>query len=109
MRAEIHLKNERGRLRQGMYGWVTIMLDPEAEQLSIPSVCLVGRATQEGKASVYVVRNGRAQLVSVQIGTDNGKLVAIESGLKPTDQVIVQAPPGLRAGDAVVVGTSEGH
>jgi RND family efflux transporter MFP subunit len=106
MRAEIHLKNERGRLRQGMYGWVTIMLDPEAEQLSIASVCLVGRTTQEGKASVYVVRDGRAQLVVVQIGMDNGKLVAIQSGLKPTDQVIIQAPPALHDGDSVVVGPS---
>jgi RND family efflux transporter MFP subunit len=107
MRAEIHLKNERGRLRQGMFGWVTIVLDPEAEQLSIPSVCLVGRTTQEGKASVYVVRDGRAQLVPVQIGMDNGKLVAIQSGLKPTDQVIIQAPPALHDGDSVVVGSSQ--
>ena len=100
MRVEIDLPNKNGRLKQGMYGWVKIVLDPEAEQLSIPSSCLVGK-TQEGKASVYVVRDGSAKLVPVRIGSDNGQLVAIESGLNPTDQVIAQAPPSLRDGTPI--------
>ena len=106
MRVEIDLPNKKGKLKQGMYGWVTILLDPEAEQLSIPSSCLIGR-TQEGKGSVYVVRDGRAMLVQVRVGSDNGQLVAIESGLTPADQVITQASPSLRDGAPVEVAHSE--
>src|SRR5205085_2265416 len=36
---------------------------------------------QKGQGSVYVVRDGRARLVPVQIGGDNGELVAVEKGL----------------------------
>jgi RND family efflux transporter MFP subunit len=106
MRVEIDLPNKKGKLKQGMYGWVTIVLDPEAEQLSIPSSCLVGKS-QEGKGSVYVVRDGCAKLVPVRIGSDDGQLVAIESGLNPTDKVIVQAPTSLRDGASVEVAHSE--
>jgi RND family efflux transporter MFP subunit len=106
MRVEIDLPNKTRKLKQGMYGWVTIVLDPEAEQLSMPSYCLVSRA-QDGKGSVFVVRDGIAKLVQVQIGADNGQLVAIRSGLTPKDEVIVQAPPSLRDGMAVVVGGPE--
>jgi RND family efflux transporter MFP subunit len=103
MRVEIDLPNKKGKLKQGMFGWVTIVLDPEAEQLSIPSSCLIGR-THEGNGSVYVVRDGNAKLVPVRIGSDNGQLVAVESGLNPKDQVITQAPPALRDGTPVEVG-----
>jgi RND family efflux transporter MFP subunit len=105
MRVEIDLPNKEGKLKQGMYGWVTIVLDPEAEQLSIPSSCLVGK-TQDGKGSVYVVRDGSAKLIHVQVGSDNGQLVAIE-GLNPEDEVIAQAPPSLRDGAPVVVALPE--
>ena len=56
---------------------------------------------------VYVVRDGSAKLVQVQIGMDTGQLVAIESGLNPKDQVIAQAPPALRDGTPVVVASPE--
>jgi RND family efflux transporter MFP subunit len=100
MRAEIDVDNKDGKLRQGMYGWVTILLDRESDQLSIPSCCLVGKA-RDGKGSVYVVREGRARLVTIKYGIDNGHLTAVLSGLTAKDQVISQAPPSLHDGDIV--------
>jgi RND family efflux transporter MFP subunit len=102
MRVEIDVDNPEGKIRQGMYGWVTIMLDQQSDQLSIPSTCLVGQ-THEGKGTVFVVRDGRAARVPIRIGVDNGELVAIRGGLTARDQVIVQAPPGLHDGMAVTV------
>jgi RND family efflux transporter MFP subunit len=106
MRAEIDVSNKNGRLRQGMYGWVTILLDRESDQLSIPSHCLVGKA-RDGKGSVYVVREGRARLVSIRYGIDNGRLVAVQSGLTEKDEVIIQAPPSLHDGDSVTTSPSK--
>jgi RND family efflux transporter MFP subunit len=94
MRVEIDLDNRNGKLRQGMFGWVTIVLDRSPEQLSIPSSCLVGKA-RDGSATVYVVRDGVARLVSIKYGADNGHLVAVETGLTLRDEVITEAPPGL--------------
>jgi multidrug efflux pump subunit AcrA (membrane-fusion protein) len=102
MRVEIDVPNQQGLIRQGMYGWVTILLDKAPDQLSIPSACLVGKA-QEGKGSVYIVRDGRAQLVPVRLGIDYGKLVAIQNGLSANDQVIAVVPPGLQDGTPVQV------
>ena len=102
MHVEIDVANPKGQIRQGMYGWVTIVLDTEADQLSVPSGCLVGKA-QKGQGAVYVVRDGRARLVPVQIGMDNGELVAIEKGLTAKDEVILQPPPDLRDSTPVAV------
>jgi RND family efflux transporter MFP subunit len=94
MRVEIDVENKDGKLRQGMFGWVTIVLDRSPEQLSIPTSCLVGKA-RDGSATVYVVREGIARLIPIKYGADNGRLVAVESGLTLRDEVISDAPPGL--------------
>jgi len=87
MRVEIDLPNLNGRIRNGMYGRVTIILDKGIDQLSIPSSCLVGRS-RDGKAHVYIVKNGRAQLTSIEVGQDNGLRVAVVRGLQLSDEVI---------------------
>jgi RND family efflux transporter MFP subunit len=102
MHVEIDVPNPKGEIRQGMYGWVTIILNTEADQLSVPSGCLVGKA-QKGQGAVYVVREGRARLVPVQIGVDNGELVAVEKGLTAGDEVVLQPPPDLHDGAPVTV------
>jgi RND family efflux transporter MFP subunit len=102
MRVEIDVANREGKLRQGMFGWVTIVLDRSPEQMSIPSSCLVGKA-RDGSATVYVVRDGVARLVPIKYGEDNGRLVAVNSGLSFKDQVISQAPLGLHDDMAVEI------
>src|SRR5262249_49617623 len=57
--------NRKGMIRHGMYGRVTIILE-KVEMLSLPSSCLVGKS-QDSKGYVYVVRDGRARQVPVQI------------------------------------------
>jgi multidrug efflux pump subunit AcrA (membrane-fusion protein) len=100
MHVEIDLPNPTGKICQGMYGRVTIVLDKATDQLSIPSSCLVGK-TDDGQGSVYVVRNGRATLVPVRIGADNGLRVALLQGLTVADEVI--GHPGTAVSDGVEV------
>jgi RND family efflux transporter MFP subunit len=87
MRVEIDLPNPKGRIRAGMYGRVTIILDQGIDQLSIPSHCLISRS-RTGKARVYVVKNGHAVLTAIDVGQDNGLRIAVLRGLQPSDQVI---------------------
>jgi HlyD family secretion protein len=101
MRTEIDLPNPTGRLREGMYGVVDITLSPTSNNLSIPSICLVN-VTENGNASVYVVRDGKVAVVPVKFGADNGLEVEIVSGLKPDDEVITTHGGTLTEGQRVV-------
>ena len=89
MRVEIDLLNPDGKICHGMYGKVIITLDKSPDQLSIPSACLVGRA-ENGTGAAYVIRNGRAHLVKLQLGIDNGVRVGVLKGLVIGDEVILQ-------------------
>lgn len=91
MRAEIHLTNPDGKLRRGMFGRVTLVLQRGVpDSLRIPSAALVGK-TEGGKGMVRVVKDGKPHLISVSYGTDNGSEIEVLSGLTLADQVIVRA------------------
>ena len=57
-----------------------------------------GRA---GGAAAFVVRDGRARQVSVELGGRNASQAWVRSGLAPGDRVVVYPPPTLRDGDRV--------
>jgi HlyD family secretion protein len=99
MHVELDLPNPTGEVANGMYGKVTIHLD-KADALTVPSSSLVGKS-ENGNGSVYVVRDGRAHLTPVLIGSDNGIEASILGGLKPEDEVITDA--SVEDGAAVVV------
>jgi RND family efflux transporter MFP subunit len=88
MRTEVDLPNPKDRLREGMYGITTIILDPSSEHLTVPTASLTGK-TGQGEASIFVLRDGRAHLVPVKIGADDGLRVEILSNLGPEDNVIL--------------------
>lgn len=105
MHVEIDLPNPTGKICNGMYGRVTIMLD-KSDYLSVPSTCIVDR-TNEGKGFVYVVRDGHAKRTPVAIGADNGLHTAITSGVKETDEIIMNPESDIVDGTAVNVVASE--
>jgi RND family efflux transporter MFP subunit len=100
MDIEIEIPNPKGRIRHGMYGKVTLVLDKIADQLSVPSSCLTGR-TEKGQGKVYVIRAGKAQILNVQLGIDNGLRVGVVRGLRADDVVIVSPPANLYEGAPV--------
>jgi RND family efflux transporter MFP subunit len=94
MRTEVDLPNPDDRLREGMYGILSIVLDQSAQSLTVPTGCLTGK-TGHGKASVFVIRGGRVHQTEVKTGIDNGLRIEILAGLKPEDSVVLD--PGLVA------------
>jgi RND family efflux transporter MFP subunit len=104
MRVEIDLQNPEGNICHGMYGKVMITLDRSPNQMTIPSACLVGRAGN-GSGAVFVIRDGRAHLVRLQLGIDNGVRVGVLTGLTPDDRVILQ--PGAAIVDGALVSITE--
>ena len=102
MRVEVDLPNPSGRLRAGMFGQVTIDLHTDRNALLLPAACLVG-PQNEGKAAVYVVRDGKARLVAVKLGNNDGIHVEILSGLALGDDVVCGSKGTLADGVAVAV------
>ena len=100
MRAEIDLENPTGRLREGMYGAVTILLERPSDHLTIPSGALVERSAA-GEGSVFVVHGRRADKTTVRVGRDNGLRAEILDGLSPDDAVVVSYSGSLEDGEPV--------
>jgi RND family efflux transporter MFP subunit len=95
---EVDIDNTSGTLMPGAYAEVHLKLPAQTPALMLPVTALIFRA--EG-LRVAVVRDGKAQLVTVTLGRDFGTEVEVTSGLTEHDQVIVSPPDSLSAGAAV--------
>jgi RND family efflux transporter MFP subunit len=96
--AEFDVENPSGQLLPGAYVQVHLKLPSGASPLMIPSNTLLFRS--EG-IRVGVVKDGRTQLVPIQIGRDYGSAVEVLSGLQPQDQVILDPSDSLIDGAPV--------
>ncbi|HVZ22991.1 MAG TPA: efflux RND transporter periplasmic adaptor subunit, partial [Vicinamibacterales bacterium] len=59
--------------------------------------------TSDGQSVVFVVKEDRAERRAVKVGDDKGDQVEVLSGLSVGEQVVVNAPQGLKDGDKVKV------
>jgi RND family efflux transporter MFP subunit len=97
---EVDIDNPTGRLLPGAYVFVHLKLPDTTHSVTIPAGALIFR--KEG-LQVALVRDGKAQLISVKIKHDYGNSVEIVSGLQPTDNVIADPPDSLVDGTPVRV------
>ena len=97
---EVDVDNADGLLLPGAYTFVHLSLPSDGGAVTVPSNALLFR--REG-LSVAVVRDGQAQLVQVKVGRDYGEKVEVLSGLKPSDDVILDPSDSLISGAAVHV------
>jgi HlyD family secretion protein len=97
MRVEIDLPNPQGKIRQGMFGKVTIVLDKERDKLSIPAGCLA-----HGKSSeVFILRDGKVTLTRIAIGLISNERVMVLNGIDFNDRIVLNPPNALRDGAEV--------
>lgn len=106
LNVEVDVANQNHRLLPGQYAFVHFLIPPSGASATLPSNVLLFRA--EG-LQVGVVRDGRVQLVPVQIGHDYGAKVEIISGLAPQDQVILNPSDSLAQGERVQVERGQGE
>ena len=92
---EVDVDNPTGQLLPGAYVFVHLKLPDETRSVTIPSNTLIFR--KEG-LQVGMVRDGKTELVPVEISRDHGNSVEIVSGLQSTDAVIVDPSDSLVAG-----------
>lgn len=100
LNVEVDVANGEGRIMPGAYAFVHFSIASQAH-FTIPANALLFR--RDG-LQVGVVRDGKAQLVSVRIGRDYGDKVEIVSGLGPDDRVILDPSDSLVSGTPVQPG-----
>ena len=96
-RAEIDLATPGGRIRPGMTGKATIVLEPRHEAVVIPTSA-IGAA--DGDTFCFRVDNGRAVRTKVAIGSAALQNAEILDGVKEGDIVILDAD-GLEDGQPI--------
>jgi RND family efflux transporter MFP subunit len=101
MQVEIRVPNPRGALLAGAYVQASLPIKQDAGALLVPTNVLLFRPA--GPRVAVVDAAGRVRLAAVSLGTDFGSSVAILSGLKPEDRIILNPADSLADGDLVIV------
>ena len=94
-----HRLLETRHLEVGYRVYVKIFTDRKSETLVIPRTALF--RSDEGKWQVYVVSNGCAQLVTIEVGLLNDQWAEVTEGLKQGTQVIIAPETSLVDGTRV--------
>ena len=94
---EALVSNPGGRLRPGMFAVARVLIDSPLTAV-VPSEAVV---REETGARVFVVVGQELQERVVQLGESVGEVVAILSGAKPGDSVVLRPPANLHDGTRV--------
>jgi len=104
LNVEVDIANPKGLLLPGAYVFVHFKVPQHMTSLTIPSNTLIFRS--QG-LQVATVVGEKVHLVPVKIGNDMGATVEIASGLKPSDQVIVDPSDSIAEGQTVHIATGK--
>jgi RND family efflux transporter MFP subunit len=97
---EIDVDNPTGTLLTGSYAEVHLAVPSQASTFLLPVNTLLFRS--EG-LRVGIVKDGKVVLTVVTPGHDFGNQIEIVSGLKPSDQVIINPPDSIITGQQVQI------
>ena len=95
LNVEADVENSSGKLFPGGYATVHLKIPGTQGAVTIPANTLLFRS--EG-TQVAVIRNGRVELVKIEIGHDFGNTLEVTSGLTTKDAVILDPPDSLAEG-----------
>jgi multidrug efflux pump subunit AcrA (membrane-fusion protein) len=89
---QITVSNASRDLMAGMYGSVRLGNSQSKTALSIPRKALIGSSKSP---KVYVIRNGKAKLISFNAGTSDGEFVEVVSGINAGDKIVTKGQVNL--------------
>ncbi|GHA80520.1 efflux RND transporter periplasmic adaptor subunit [Pontibacter akesuensis] len=98
---EVEVKNAaNNNLRAGMYGTAFFDVAAERDAQLLPREAIVGSIQNP---SVYVVKDGKATLRQVKVGTVTQDKVELLEGVQPGEQIVQSGQINLREGIKVTV------
>ncbi len=96
--------NRAGKLVPGMYASLTLITDEKTNALQVPTEAIVPEMNEK---KLWVVRNGRADLIPVVTGTRTASIIEVLSGLSAGDTVLTTGLMQLRQNMSVRVNITE--
>ncbi|NLM25463.1 MAG: efflux RND transporter periplasmic adaptor subunit [Firmicutes bacterium] len=96
----IEIPNRQGLLKPGMYCTANLEVSNELNALAIPSKAVI---QTDSFPQVYVIQNGKAQLVPVKLGLKTEGYAQVISGVNLGDNVVVSGQNRLSPGAEVRV------
>lgn len=96
--------NRAGRLVPGMFASLTLITDEKTNALQVPTESIVPDMNEK---KLWVVRDGRANLISVVTGARTASMIEVLSGLSAGDTVLVTGLMQLRPNMAVKVNITD--
>lgn len=102
---EIDVDNRDGKLMPGAYGEVTLHLNTGVNSLIVPVPTMIFRA--QG-LQVATVVNGKAKLLPIAVGQDDGRVIEVVNGLTADAEVIQNPPDSIFDGEAVRIVKPQG-
>jgi RND family efflux transporter MFP subunit len=101
MQVEIRIPNPNDALLAGAYVQATLPIKQDGSALIVPTNVLLFRP--DGPRVATVDAGGKVRLSTVKLGTDFGSSVAVLSGLKPDDRIVLNPADSLADGDVVAL------
>jgi RND family efflux transporter MFP subunit len=101
MQVEIRVPNPKDTLIAGAYVQVDLPIKQDGTALLVPTNVLLFRP--DGTRVATVDATGKVRLATVKLGTDFGSTVAVMSGLKADDRIVLNPADSLADGDVVTL------
>lgn len=102
---KIELNNAKGLIKAGMMAEVNFTADSADDTIVLPRNAVI---TKEDETYVYVVENGAAKKVAVELGIEAADTIEITKGLKDGDAVITKGQTYVSDGEEVNVVSADG-
>ena len=96
---EVRIRDHNGPLLPGAYVEVSLPLSGSPKALLLPPNALQFR--QDGPRVAVVGADHRIAIKPVKLGRDLGKQVEVLAGLSPQDQIVLNPPDAIEAGEQV--------
>lgn len=99
-RVRVEVPDESRRLRPGMFARVNIVYEQRENTLQVPRNSILDA---DGRQSVFVVVDGKAEQRRIGVGLSNSGWVEVTEGLDGGESVVVVGQGGLKTGTKVKV------
>lgn len=103
---KVELDNTDGLIKSGMMAEVSFTAESSDDTIVLPRNSVIEK---EGETYVYVLENGTAKKVIVELGIEAEDSIEITSGLKKGDQVVTKGQTYISDGEEVNVVSIDGE
>lgn len=101
---KVEMDNKDGKIKSGMLAEVNFTMESSDDTIVLPRNAVIEK---EGETYVYVVENGVAKKVIVELGIEAADTIEITKGLKNGDDVVTKGQTYISDGEEVNIANAD--